>query len=118
MHGLNWCSIKVQCNDYVYTLQGWLKGINSDSLNADMDIGQDGKSGSMFSRVSKDVYGYKLGYFGNDYAAIGVTANSFANKNYQKPISFENTGNELFNGNISYTSPGIIKNKCRSYNRI
>jgi RHS repeat-associated protein len=100
---------KVQGIDYAYTLQGWLKGINSDSLDANYDIGNDGKSGAMFGRVSRDVYGFKLGYFDNDYTAIGGTATAFANKNYQKPVSFENTGNQLFNGNISYTNLALSK---------
>jgi RHS repeat-associated protein len=100
---------KVQGIDYAYTLQGWLKGINSDSLNANYDIANDGKSGSMFGRVSKDVYGFKLGYHDSDYTAIGVTAMALANKNYQKPVSFDNTGNQLFNGNISYTTLALSK---------
>ena len=32
--------------DYSYTLQGWLKGINSTAINSDHDMGQDGKSGT------------------------------------------------------------------------
>ena len=54
---------KVQGVDYAYTLQGWLKGINSDSLSPVYDMANDGQSGSMFARISRDVYGFKLGYF-------------------------------------------------------
>ncbi|MDD3686748.1 MAG: hypothetical protein PHE56_08275, partial [Bacteroidales bacterium] len=33
---------KVQALDYAYTLQGWLKGVNSDAPDASRDIGKDG----------------------------------------------------------------------------
>jgi hypothetical protein len=32
----------VQGTDYAYTLQGWLKGINSDRLKPENDMGLDG----------------------------------------------------------------------------
>lgn len=32
---------KVQGMDYAYTLQGWLKGVNSDLLTPENDMGQD-----------------------------------------------------------------------------
>jgi len=56
---------KVQGVDYAYTLQGWLKGINSTSAKANMDMGQDSLT------VAKDAYGFSLGYYTNDYNPIG-----------------------------------------------
>jgi len=90
-------------------LQGWLKGINSDSLNADFDIANDGKIGSAFSRVSRDVYGFKLGYFNNDFTPIGAGAVAFNNKNYTAPGSLDNSGNQLYNGNISFSTLTLSK---------
>lgn len=100
---------KVQGTDYAYTLQGWLKGINSDSLHADLDMAGDGKSGALFGRVSRDVFGFTLGYFGSDYTPIGASASAFTSKVYTAPGSPDNTGNELFNGNISHTTLALSK---------
>ena len=58
---------KVQGTDYVYTLQGWLKGINGAALDPAKEMGQDGKAATMFARVSRDVYSFSLGYYNNDY---------------------------------------------------
>ena len=45
----------------------------------------------------------------NDYTPIDITnATAFANKAYEAS-GFENTGNELFNGNISYTTLALSK---------
>ncbi|MFC0773043.1 LamG-like jellyroll fold domain-containing protein [Terrimonas alba] len=101
---------KVQGIDYAYTLQGWLKGINSYELDSAKDIGQDSKPGSIFARVSRDVYGFSLGYYNDDYTPIGTGANAFA-LTYQPvtPVSSANSGNQLFNGNISYTTLALSK---------
>jgi RHS repeat-associated protein len=56
------------------------------------------------------VYGFKLGYFNNDYKPIGgVNAPAFDQSPYQAPGSFDLTGNQLFNGNISYTTQALSK---------
>ncbi len=61
--------------------------------------------------MSRDVYGFTLGYFIGDYTAIGgSTANAFGLA-YQPPapVSGTVTGNGLFNGNISYTTLALSK---------
>jgi hypothetical protein len=101
---------KVQGVDYAYTLQGWLKGINSDSLIASGEMGMDGWPNTAYSRVSRDVYAFKLGYFKNDYTPIGgAGAGAFGYRNYTHPNSLDNSGNQLFNGNISYTTLALSK---------
>ena len=70
---------KVQGIDYSYTLQGWLKGVNSQELDPAKDMSGDGLASSSFANLGRDVYGFSLGYFGNDYKSIGAaTANAFA----------------------------------------
>jgi len=102
--------LKVQGIDYAYTLQGWLKGINADTLNAGIEMGNDGDSGTTFSRVSKDAFAFQLGYYNNDYKAIGgANALAFNKHVYQFPGSLDSTGNQLFNGNISYTTLALSK---------
>ncbi|HEY0067708.1 MAG TPA: RHS repeat-associated core domain-containing protein, partial [Flavisolibacter sp.] len=101
---------KVQGIDHAYTLQGWLKGINSDVLDPAKDIGNDGMSGTLFGRVSRDVYAFKLGYYNNDYKPIGgANASALDQSPYQAPGSLAATGNQLFNGNISYTMQALSK---------
>lgn len=61
---------KLQGLDYLYTLQGWLKGINYS--NAAKDPGKDG-SGNGFA---PDAFGLGIEHFPGDYvnAASGITA--------------------------------------------
>jgi len=87
----------VQGQDFVYTLQGWLKSVNGDYVgNGTGDIGQDGifnDNGQVNAGVARDVYGYSLNYFNGDYKAIGVNESSFLTTPGQ-PIE------DLYNGNI------------------
>ena len=101
---------KVQGVDYAYTLQGWLKGINGDALNSNNEVAGDGKNGSVYNRVSKDVYAFKLGYYSSDYKPIGrPNAPAFNQYAYTPPNSLDATGNQLFNGNISYSTLALSK---------
>jgi len=101
---------KVQGMDYAYTLQGWLKGVNSSILDSSKDMGNDGKPGTMFGKISKDVMGFTLGYYNNDYKPIDITANAPAfGLAYQYPLNATAgaSGKELFNGNISNTTVAL-----------
>jgi RHS repeat-associated protein len=102
---------KVQGTDYAYTLQGWIKGVNSNILKETNDIGKDG-NGSLTASTSgapfvankfngRDVYGFSLTYFNNssekDYRGIngfsgGSTDFIAAAPSVQTP--------DLYNGNI------------------
>jgi len=90
---------QVQGLDYAYTLQGWLKGVNSTSLLANHDIGNDGSSSTM---SANDVLGFSLHYFGDkDYQPINDTKHNFAAPGeILKP---------LYNGNISGVTQHIAK---------
>jgi RHS repeat-associated protein len=104
----------VQGVDYAYTLQGWLKGINGIKLNernvsVGYDLGEDGVPGSNNSNIPADVYGYTLGYYSGDYAPINtrgglhpITSKTFTYNSGN--ASATAIGNQLFNGNIGYTS--------------
>ncbi|WP_315823139.1 hypothetical protein [Paraflavitalea speifideaquila] len=55
---------RVQGIDYAYTLQGWLKGINTTNIsNTGYDIGRDGLPGGSNAVVARDVLGFALHYF-------------------------------------------------------
>src|SRR5690606_36559623 len=86
---------QVQGIDYAYTLQGWLKGINSTAVgDGTYDMGADGNTGSANRFIARDAFGFSLNYFEGDYASINV--NPFAGIG-----QCANTGNDLFNGNIA-----------------
>lgn len=96
--------LKVQGHDYFYTIQGWIKGVNSNSMNATRDPGRDGDftlGGNTHSAVAKDAYGYSLGYFEGDFTPIGALTST------QKAVA-QTAGSDmmaartdLWNGNIS-----------------
>ncbi|WP_143306612.1 RHS repeat domain-containing protein [Chitinophaga vietnamensis] len=87
---------QVQGIDYAYTLQGWLKGVNSTSGKYDM--GNDGAQGGI---TAKDAYGYALHYFGdNDYKPVTTVRPFAASGNVLKP---------LYNGNIGAMSVNVPK---------
>ncbi|WP_428741886.1 RHS repeat-associated core domain-containing protein [Tenacibaculum sp.] len=95
---------EVQGLDYAYTLQGWLKGVNANTLDTTKDLGGDGTAGS---NVAQDAMGYALTYYGNntiteenDYASIG-TINAFVNTNAPENIK------SLYNGNIKQMATAI-----------
>jgi RHS repeat-associated protein len=104
-HDLN----KVQGLDYAYNLQGWLKGINSQQLDASKDMSQDGYTTSAFSTVARDVVGLSLGYFNGDYQPIDNSATAFGMTYQPLPLPNTASGNELFNGNISNATLAMNK---------
>lgn len=65
---------QLQGTDYAYTLQGWVKGVNSNLLTASVDMGGDGSAAAGgHLKTAKDAFGYSLDYFQGDYAAIDAS---------------------------------------------
>ncbi|MFN3343141.1 MAG: hypothetical protein ACK40M_10620, partial [Flavobacteriales bacterium] len=94
----------IQGEDYVFNLQGWLKGVNSNVLDSLRDPGNDGwfDPSNPNQYFGKDVFGYSLSYFNNDYASIDPSksgSNSFLADLNGSDI--ELYSNYLFDGNIS-----------------
>ncbi|MCG2613738.1 RHS repeat-associated core domain-containing protein [Terrimonas sp. NA20] len=93
--------LRVQGLDYAYTLQGWLKGVNSSTIGSGWDIGEDGKTKN---HPAKDVFSFSLNYFNSDYLAVNSNSFPFAGvSNGLVNISGDavETGKNLFNGNIN-----------------
>jgi RHS repeat-associated protein len=86
---------KVQGQDYIYTLHGWIKSVNSNTLDATRDPGED--AGFANHSVAKDAYGYSLHYFDGDYTSASGNNNFIADQSTSDMIS--NSAN-LYNGNI------------------
>lgn len=94
---------KVQAMDYAYTIQGWIKGVNSNTLQTTTDIGKDGQSGTLNAMVGKDAFGYSLNYFSGDYQAISSPGalNNFIASTSAKSTTLATDAPSLYNGNIS-----------------
>ena len=91
---------KVQGLDRAYTLQGWLKAMNSTTLKVERDISSDDNSPTY--EIARDAFAYSLNYFNGDYTPIGQTIGG--NSDAVASTSGMST-TDLFNGNIS----GMVK---------
>ncbi|KAB1064902.1 RHS repeat-associated core domain-containing protein [Salibacter halophilus] len=96
----------------LYNLQGWLKSMNSNTGNTTRDPGKDGETGTGYlanqpdvhARFAQDVFGFSLGYYENDYAAIDPSKDNFIAD--QSPLN--SNINHLFNGNISTSVTALL----------
>ncbi|MBX3165292.1 MAG: peptidoglycan DD-metalloendopeptidase family protein [Bacteroidetes bacterium] len=97
---------QVQGVDYAYTLQGWIKGVNSNTLRKDRDMGNDGdlSFANPNGNFAKDIFGYTLNYYQGDYEAIDYMRWNNANtrfESYKTGSDLLSSSSNLFNGNIS-----------------
>ena len=99
---------RVQGLDYAYTIQGWLKGVNSTVANVSNDMGNDGKASTTNQQFAKDAYGYSLNYFYGDYSPIN---NTLTNQPFASIIANLPSVDQrnLYNGNISAMAVNIPK---------
>lgn len=104
---------EVQGIDYAYTIQGWLKGVNSTAIlntttGTSYDIGKDGTGGSL---VGRDAYGFSLNYFNGDYKPINAAVTPFTTVPMNLPPGSNSisTGGQLFNGNIGAMAVNLPK---------
>lgn len=96
--------IKVQGIDYAYTLQGWLKGVNSNTLVASRDIGMDAAAG-INEYFAQDAFGFTLGYQSNDYSPIDTTKWVVSERFEAALLAGDNlydARQNLWNGNIGH----------------
>ncbi len=87
--------LELQGTDYAYTLQGWVKGINSTLLENEKDLGRDGLTGNLSQNFAQDAASYSLNYFNGDYTPINT---NYAN--FTAGISSVTPQFDLYNGNI------------------
>lgn len=99
--------LKVQGVDYVYTLQGWLKGVNATSTGSGFDVGADYATGI---RPARDAYGFSLNYNTTDYKPINNTVTPFVAGTFNLVNTDAATvAKPLYNGNISAMMVNIPK---------
>jgi len=88
---------QVQGIDYAYTLNKWIKAVNSGLGSykkltwPNFDMGKDGFSHGSNATIGRDAYGYVINYFTGDYRSIAKT--------YDITTGLPTT--DLYNGNIS-----------------
>lgn len=117
---------QVQGMDYLYTIHGWIKGINSDELVVKNDAGKDGAFSnaylSSYNEVhaffAKDAMAYSLNYYNvgskkdytsiknanyntNDVNPLASINNLYATSNFYLDNNGAGDGPSLYNGNIS-----------------
>lgn len=104
----------VQGLDYAYTLQGWVKGMNSQKLDNssasvvdNRDIGRDGAPGE-YVTFNRDEVAYSLFYHAGDYKSVGGSGSAAFEVGMTNAIG-TGTGNALFNGNIPRMTVAIRK---------
>ncbi len=83
---------QLQGLDYLYTLQGWLKGINHNSLDKTIDPGSDNNT----NNYAPDAFGCMLSYYSGDY----YRKSSSFNANTSNKYNLSNTTASLYNGSI------------------
>ncbi len=93
---------QVQATDQLYTLQGWIKGINSNTLYDYRDPGKDAvydTSAGMYlnANFAMDAASYSLNYFTGDYQPVA----GMNNDSLPLAINDPSTYTSLYNGNIS-----------------
>ncbi len=98
----------VQGIDYAYTLQGWLKSINSGIHNPNYDMGQDGKSTTPVNLFARDAYAFSLGYFYPDMMTISgdiaeITNNPTSGFSFGVESYSADGSQGLYNGNIRHS---------------
>ena len=109
--------MRVQGLDYIYTLQGWLKGVNSTVVSDSKDPGLDGNivvSNNANKLVARDIFGFSLSYYVGDYKSIN-TAKQNVHIRFADNLA-TNAAYNLYNGNIRAMSTHFAGVSFKSIN--
>lgn len=90
---------ELQGMDYIYTIHGWIKGVNSIALDAAHDAGKDGLADATNSSFAPDEMGYMLNYYEGDYKSIS------GSQDFEP--TYAGHAPSLYNGNIRNMSTSI-----------
>jgi RHS repeat-associated protein len=104
----------VQGEDYAYTINGWMKAMNRNTIGdngtyMERDLGQDAHSltNNLNKNFGADAAGFTLDYFLGDYTAVNSTADFEAGK---AGTDYGMLMLEQFNGNIAGMVTAMNKN--------
>lgn len=104
---------QVQGQDYAYTINGWIKGMNASVLSRSRDMGKDGTTGyfshnqGVHNLFARDVTAYTLSYYQYDYKPIGGAEFEVA----YGSSSLNSDAYNLYNGNIRSVFTSIMDMK-------
>jgi hypothetical protein len=98
---------QVQGYDFAYTLQGWIKGVNSNILDHHTDMGRDGDTtgANPNGYFAHDAVGYSLGYYKGDYEAVDYSKWNNASTRWEALLN--DTTVELFKKNTLFSKKFI-----------
>lgn len=97
----------VQGLDYIYTLNGWIKSINSPRLSRTNDPGKDddntNTTDNPLTRTAADRFGMVLNYYSGDYRTNRSNFLTETSSDYSNMGTYDQSGAApyLYNGNIS-----------------
>lgn len=96
----------LQTMDYVYTIHGWLKGINQYDLATPFHGGSKGGASGYQTGYAKDAFAMVLGYYDGDFVRTRPPAGGGSgpvpwNSATANVSAYHLGGTNLYNGNIS-----------------
>jgi RHS repeat-associated protein len=104
----------VQGQDYVYTINGWTKGMNRNTIGSygeymERDMGQDGETAASNNNKNfgADAAGFTLDYFAGDYTAVNSSVAFEATKT---GTSYGSAILPQYNGNIAGMATSMLEN--------
>ena len=110
---------KIQGLDYAYTLQGWMKGMNSSTLDPTRDIGRDDATDYL-----RDVVAYGLNYYDGDYTPAGktpfmpdITGTKLETDPFSPPL-FDGAVRNLITANAWFAGKGVIQTTAYRYDAL
>jgi len=93
----------VQGLDYVYTIHGWLKGINHPALHRDWSLDPGGDDGT--GTTASDAFGMMLRYYEGGFIRTSTPSNGYDSREVSSAMPKYHLeapgGKNLYNGNIS-----------------
>ena len=106
---------KVQASDYAYTIQGWLKTVNGEQISENTMLGQDGLASTINSQGARDVNGFSLSYFDDDYQSASTHLANNSSVNPSRMLNYSVGANAqlglgLYNGNIRSMYTALVDN--------
>jgi hypothetical protein len=102
---------EIQGLDYIYTIHGWIKGVNGIMLDKTIDPGKDGQLNTINSSFAPDQHSYMLNYFG----AVNPSNGQYQGDYHS--ISGSQTFEPKYNGDAPSLYNGNIRNMSTSINQ-
>jgi RHS repeat-associated protein len=97
---------QLQGTDMIYTMHGWLKGVNANQIDAAEEAGKDGHTSGLHRAFGQDAMGFTLNYYSGDYSARQTYADDFLT-DLETNLRSQGTYDDLYNGNIGMMATAL-----------